>query len=295
VAYLVARDSGQVEPFVNCFSASCRSLGGAYLRELARALGLAVGASKDEIVYALLANQAARPRRRREPEPLPSQATLDGAVARLHSTDGADALAYLVNERGLSVETIRAAGIGHIERPGFGPWPNVPAFVLPAFDAAGKLVTVRKRFWPDAPKSSSGKPAKMASLRGHPAALYPTVPPGRRLIVCEGELDALRLRQACLPAVTSTAGTSWSEDWTDAVRGRRVAVVYDAGSFALAQRRAAQFVAARALEAWAVDLTDSLSRGEDVSDFLDRFGIDALRRLLNMSRKWGRDARASPS
>jgi AAA domain-containing protein len=293
VAYLVARDSGQVEPFVNCFTASCRSLGGAYLRELAAALGLAVGASKDEIVYALLANQAARPRRRREPVPLPSQATLDGAVARLHSTDGADALAYLVDERGLSVETIRAAGIGYVERPGFGPWPNMPAFVLPASDAAGKLVTVRKRFWPDAPKSSSGKPAKMASLRGHPAALYPNVPPGGRLIVCEGEFDCLRLRQEQFPAVTSTAGTYWNDEWNRVVRGREVAVVYDVGSFEQARKLAASFRAAGANEAWAVDLAVfGLDTGEDVSDFLRCYEREPLRLLLNESRAWERGERA---
>ena len=107
------------------------------------------------------------------------------------------------------------------------------------------------------------------------------------LLVCEGEFDALLLRQHGFPAVTSTAGTSWSPEWNRHVRGRQVAVVYDAGAFSLeiAERRAREFVAAGACEAWAVEL--GLEKGEDATDWFVNYGrsADDLRRLIRAARR----------
>lgn len=141
--------------------------------------------------------------------------------------------------------------------------------MLPVF-RGGRLVMVRRRFWPDTPASSNGKPIKMVGPRNTPAELYPEVPPGRTLIVCEGEFDALLLRQKGLPAVTSTASTSWKPEWDVHTRDRRVAVLYDSGSLDLAERRAAELVAAGAAHAWAVDL--GLGHGEDVTDWFITYG-----------------------
>ncbi len=184
-------------------------------------------------------------------------------------------------DRGLSLEAIRRERIGYApdgtETP---PWPDWPAFVFPCR---------KKRFWPQVPERA-GKPAKCVALPGSAAALDVEPPPGRTLLVGEGEFDCALMRQHGLPAVTSTAGTSWDPAWDPYVAGRRVAVVYDAGphSFELARRRAAEFVAAGARQAWAVDLTlAGLARGEDVTDWFVTHGrtVEALRRTIRRARR----------
>lgn len=116
------------------------------------------------------------------------------------------------------------------------------------------------------------------------------------VVISEGETDTLLLNQAGIPAVTSTAGTSWKAEWDRFVAGRRVAVLYDAGalSYERAERRALALVATGAKEAWPVDLTlAGFAKGEDVGDWFATYGWDAiaLRAFINKSRKWYRDDR----
>lgn len=188
------------------------------------------------------------------------------------------ALAWL-RARGLSVETIHELQIGYAPGgTGTEPWAGHAAFVFPCN---------RKRFWPIVPTNAKGKPAKCVGLPGHSAVLWPKLPPGRLLLVCEGELDAALLRQHGLPAVTSTASTHWNAEWNQHIRGRRVAVVYDCGADSLgkARRRAEGFAAAGAVEAWAVDL--GLDHGEDVTDYLATYNRSPheLRTLINGARR----------
>ena len=291
------RDSGLPEPWFHCKGASCDERPD-FLPALGDALGLGRGAPKEAIAAALQARNGHRAAAR-EPDPLPSLAAVERAVRRLlHEPAGAAALRYLTRSRGLRRGTLARYRIGYVPSLEIGPRParGLSAIVFPWFDATGELAGVRFRPWP---RTVPGM--KYAGLAGHRLALYPDVPAGRTLVVCEGELDALRMRQELrmrkarlpVPAVTSTGGMSWEKEWNAVVVGRRVAVVYDAGSLALAQRRAAEFVAAGAVEAWAVDLLAAgLSAREDVSDYLDRYGATRLRELLNAERRASRKGAA---
>lgn len=259
--------------FVGCWSLDCD---GRHLPSLADALGLDPGADIDVIVAALR-RIGHRSCRRSAVEPW-SDDKQAGWMHRLLASEP-DALRYLLQERGLMLDAIRAEQIGYVPTgTGTPPWPDLAAFVFPCR---------KKRFWPRVPTDAKGKPVKCVALPGSASSLDVKRPPGRALIVAEGELDAVLLRQHGLPTVTSTASTSWNPEWNVHVVGRRVAVIYDAGaeSLALAERRAAEFAAAGAREAWAVDL--GLERGEDVTDWFVTYGRTAeqLRALIRRARR----------
>jgi hypothetical protein len=226
------------------------------------------------------------------PEELPTQDELRRWRATLWQLP--KAMRYLMDERGLTIATIREHGLG------YGRFHYRPAaFMLPIFNGNGELVSLKERYWPKpwvkrrqsvAPKKEIWK----RNLLNRPRQLYPigALRKGSGgLIVCEGELDALLLNQALsdIPAVTGTAGTSWNPEWDRYIAGKCVAVVYDAGpvSFNVAKRRAQEFLAAGAREAWAVDLRLAEMRdGEDITDWFMRYGRSAeeLRAFINASR-----------
>jgi hypothetical protein len=189
---------------------------------------------------------------------------------------------YLTRDRGLTLATIRQARIGYALRG------QAAAFTLPVY-AGGQLVNVRFRFWPHLFEPLNGMPTKIMGCRGHGAQLYPGVPRGRALLLGEGEFDALLARQHGLPALTSTAGTSWDVAWNPVLAGRRVAVVYDAGqsSYTVACARARQFAAGRVRAAWPVDLRlAGLADGDDLTDYFVKYGHSAgdLARLVRGAR-----------
>jgi hypothetical protein len=269
---------------IGCFKASCQTR--SYLPDLAEHLDLPRGADKDAIVAELRRRSNVRSGSQRGMlAALPSLAALDGWVSRLWSTP--DALAYLRDERGLTDKTIRAAGIGYGTSGNFfRRWIDVKAFVLPVY-RDGELVNVRRRFWPDPAINGDGEPVKVAGLR-RPAALYPGDPGKRWLLVCEGEFDALILRQHRFPAVTSTASTSWDPAWDRIVVGKKVVVMYDAGSLDKARRRAEGFEAAGARAAVPVDLSVAgMGHGEDATDWFVKYGqsADDLRDLIRDARR----------
>ncbi len=215
----------------------------------------------------------------REPDILPSGREL--VRWRLGLKDDAAARRYLRTERGLTSETVRAAGIGY----GLGlrgwAWADHPAFMLPLRDSAGAVVNVKRRFWPDPPRFD-GKAVKAWTLVGRGARLYPDVPSEGRLILCAGEMDALLTRQHGLPAVTATCGASLPDALVPALRpaGRRIAVVFDVGEEARAKAVAEKLRAAGAA-AWAVALPLP-RKGDDLTDWWMTYGCTAaeLRALI---------------
>jgi hypothetical protein len=197
----------------------------------------------------------------------------------------APALRYLIETRGLTLESIERYALGHDGA--------ADAITIPVRDEFGALVNLRRRYLaPDADPKMTGLPRRPAALFPLNALAYEP----DAFVVCEGELDAMLLNQHRITAVTSTAGTTWKPEWDRHVARRRVAVLYDAGasSYEKAERRAAGFVAAGAREAWPVDLTlAGFAKGEDVTDWFMRYRWDGatLRRFLNRTRRWYRQER----
>jgi hypothetical protein len=216
----------------------------------------------------------------REPEPLPSFATIDGAVSRLFSER--EPLNYLLHQRGLTEATICKYEIG---------WDG-SAFTFPIYDAQRELVNLIRRPWPNA---EPGR--KYISLPGRTRhnggiQLYPDMPPRPEpILLCEGLLDALLVRQYDLPqAVTSSQGVNtFLPEWLPLFIQRRVAVCFDIGAEKVMRDRVAALSAARATEAWPVELRLVLPEGKnDLSDYLNGGGTrhELLELIQRERRRW---------
>lgn len=189
--------------------------------------------------------------------------------------DDPERLDYLTSARGLGTETIGLYEIGWDGR----------AYTIPIYDETGLLVNIR-RYDPE------GEP-KMSNTPGHgsPAQLY--LRDGRfehreNVFLCEGEWDALLLRDRGLTAVTGTGGAgTFRAEWAEAFAGKAVWIVYDCDE---AGRRgaetAARAIAPHAKQVAIVDL--GLDNGQDLTDWFVTHGrtLDELRALLNAAEEW---------
>lgn len=124
-------------------------------------------------------------------------------------------LGYLTEERGLTLATIDAFQVGYDEQR--------HRYVLPVRDADGRLVNFRRYDNQSSPKM------KNAFGHGTPPRLYPEENLAfDRVVVCEGEWDALLTTQHGFPAVTGTHGAgTWRKEWSKQLEGKDVYVCYD--------------------------------------------------------------------
>ena len=262
--------------FIGSFSARCPH-GGECLRGLAEQLGCTAPELKQDPMDLLAPLRVLRDpiggmrsdhRATGGPAPLPTAAHLD--AWRQNLLDHDEALSYLRVERGLTDRSIERYELG-ITRD------SPSAFVFPVRDETGEIVNLKKRFWPRS-WIRDGKQRKFCTLRGRDACLYPLRALIRKpaaFVICEGECDALLLNQMGLPAITSTAGTTWLSEWNRHIAGRRVVVLYDADASEKARRRAAGFCRDGAAEAWNVDLTRLGFTGTtDVTDLVVLHGME---------------------
>jgi hypothetical protein len=274
--YKPGRD-GQWRWFVGCWACPSEE----YLPAVAEAVGAPGGGELRDDPTRWLGHLAHNgTRSRRPPAALPTEGDLRRWRRRLRLNR--DALDYLRDERGLNRRTISRYGIGY--GSGLSPWPEVDGFVFPVRDEAGALVNVKRRFWPDVPWSG-GRPAKSPVLPGRGCQLYPKVPPRGRLLLVEGEFDALLARQHGLPAITTTCGKTLPDELAERLAGRRVVVVYDVGAEADADRTVAKL--GRSARAVALRLP---RERDDITDWFVTYGrsANALRALVTTRRRGGR-------
>lgn len=249
---------GDPEWFVGCWTADCD---GRYLPTLAVALGLDAGSPKAQIAAAI--RRLGRPASRRD-EPLPSAQQLRWWREELWSKHGAEACEWLVRDRLVSLDVVRAAKLG---------WDRSKARVVFPMYSGSALVGAKWR------KLGSGPGIQMRSWAGEGREwpLYPA-PKGRSVLLVAGELDALAARSAGLPATSVTLGAGhWEDRWTRELRGRRVVVCFDVNETEQARQRIAALrdagISARRLDL--ASLGVDKPKG-DVTDYL-RAGGDATR------------------
>jgi len=171
-------------------------------------------------------------------------------------------LAYLHEQRGLSLATIEYYQIGYDE--------GLDKYVLPVRDGQRRIVNFR-RYLPGAP---AGMKMRNASGHGSPPRLYPSLPGRGWVLMVEGEWDALVALQHGLPACTGTHGTTWLPQWSPLMADRKVVFAFDcddAGRNAAAKYAAD--VAKHASEVRVLDL--GLEDREDVSDWFVKYGRSA--------------------
>lgn len=183
-------------------------------------------------------------------------------------------LGFLVEERGLSLDTIRGAHVG---------WDG-ERYTIPVSTPEGKVVNVRRY----APSPATDKVVSLPG-RGKPRLYAPTEPPSADapVLILEGELDCLKAVEEVGEdwwCVTSTGGASNPPPQQDlsALEGRDVVVVYDCDD---AGRKGALKVAARvegiAASVRVVDL--GLRDSEDLTDWFCTYGrdVDGFKALLS--------------
>jgi hypothetical protein len=196
---------------------------------------------------------------RREPDPLPS---LDDIREwRLMLREDAGSRRYLLRQRGLTRQIISTYALGFDGR----------AITIPILDVRTReLVNLRRRYL--GPRAGG----KYKGLAGRGATVYPNLPATGPLIVCEGEFDALVLRRHDLPSITVTSGmaTRWRDEWSWMVKGRRVAVLYDAGTRGQQQaHNRVEELRRMGADAWLVRLSNTgMQDGEDVTDWFVKYG-----------------------
>jgi 5S rRNA maturation endonuclease (ribonuclease M5) len=147
--------------------------------------------------------------------PLPTEAKIEEWRERLAAKK--TLVQEIEERRGLTAQTLRRFKLG---------WDG-ERITIPVRDAEGKLLNVR-RYKMNAGRANN----KMINWAGHGDAVLflpdSLTKAKRQIILCEGEMDALLLRQYGFPVVTGTAGAgTWLSEWTSAFVGRSVYIVFD--------------------------------------------------------------------
>lgn len=181
--------------------------------------------------------QPVKPRRQPEAQPEPPKTPDEEWQARaaiwadechqaLFEPQGERAFNYLVERRGLAVETIERFSLGYW-RGGETPFGFVRrGITIPNFDRAGTLYGVKLRH-------PEGQP-KYTGLTGSVQRMFEaaTIVPGGDVVLCEGEFDALiawqTIRDVC--GVAAFGGCSVQPNGLDLLRllvAARVVIAYD--------------------------------------------------------------------
>ncbi len=184
-------------------------------------------------------------------------------------------------QRGLLDETIDREKLGY-ERQ---------AFTIPVWSADGKLLTIRYRRDDEALGENAETRSKYWGIQGrngpllYNASALDMVSDAGFVVICEGELDALRLVQEGIPAISSTGGAAtFDSDMARQVKLAEPPVVYVAYDQDLAGRLNGVRVARLfGLRGRVVRWDESL--GKDVTDFMRRYSVDDFLKLLLAARE----------
>jgi hypothetical protein len=272
INWRLGRYSGKLEPFYLCFPCVAELDHDGY-NEALRQHGVEPWRLKKGDFRQLGPPLSRRREGRRKVDPPPSIGLVGGWHSRLQTAEHQDVLRWLTDERGLTLETIKRYRLGY----------DGEAVVFPVYDAAGSLVYVKRRYWPSPWFTNrKGKKVWKRTPDGVSAQLYPNMPRGAWLLLCEGELDALLARQHRLPAVTTTCGVQLPDELVPRFAGRDVAVAYDHGGQQAGARTAEKLRLGEA-RAWAVDL-GLPNDGDDLTDWFLTYGRTRAR-LIRLIRR----------
>jgi 5S rRNA maturation endonuclease (ribonuclease M5) len=191
----------------------------------------------------------------------------------------------LKNARGLWTKTLDVFQVG---------WDKKElAYTFPIFDSKGALVNVR---WYQI-RPPKGR-RKIWGVTGHNAPrLYPATAllkakrdPGKSIIICEGELDAIICNQYNFRAITKTNGAKvWRPGWNDLFKDLTVYVCHDMDHDGqTANRKIARSLTRSGVNVLVLKLPYAVTKdhGKDITDWwlehdADR---DAFQRLLDEAR-----------
>lgn len=161
---------------------------------------------------------------------------------------------------------------------------------IPVFDHEGSIVAVR--LWSPTDKARKVVNARLESGKTRPR-LYPIEAlRENEVILAEGELKALLLRQQGLNALSVTGGAgTWSSSWTPLFKGKVVHVVYDvdkAGRVNAAKRCRELFRYAKRVHNVLLPIDPAEYPHGDVTDFLIALNhsVEDFQRVLEEAPAW---------
>lgn len=128
----------------------------------------------------------------------------------------ASALDFLVT-RGLTEESIRRFHLGYVRHGYFGHSISIPYYLPVSKELHGfrfrRLGGQQPKY--DAPKNQRAIPWNLVDLKED------------GVFICEGEFDAMILKQMGFPAVGVPGTNSWDEAWRWLLQGSRAYVIFD--------------------------------------------------------------------
>lgn len=117
----------------------------------------------------------------------------------------------------------QSRGISEAMLRHFGIWWNGKQIVIPIKDETGK--TIFNKFRRD-PRTEEGP--KYIYEKGNSISLYNYNPNKKDYLMCEGELDVIRLATEDIYAITSTSGaSSFQEGWLESFKDKNLVVCFD--------------------------------------------------------------------
>lgn len=159
-----------------------------------------------------------RRKRRRQNRPTPSDEMIQEWTERLLGDE--DLTARFMSRRGISTQTMSNFELGWSDEDN--------AYAIPIRDADGILVNVR--LYRIEEEQGTTKIWSYGSEGMDASAIYPerVLKENDRILLCEGEWDALLANQHGVPAVTGTTGAKqWMSKWNRKFTGKDVFICYD--------------------------------------------------------------------
>lgn len=199
-------------------------------------------------------------------------ARLEDYELQLHSEAGAQHLAYLTEDRGLTPDTIRHFRLGAVIDPDPQDLFAAGRICIPHFNAAGAHV-LRFRALPgvDGPKYWQPAGSRVGIFN-----VTELITPRPTIYVCEGEIDTMTLVQCGLPAVGFPGAQSWQDHHRYLFDGYErvvIAMDHDEAGQAFGEKVAAKVPG---------PVPVLMPAGHDVNSFFQQHGRAALLRHLKV-------------
>jgi len=157
---------------------------------------------------------------------------------------------------------------------------NGKQIVIPVFDENGNLKFNKYRRDPD-----SDVGPKYKYDKGSGSFLYGIFLPmnkvSKNIIICEGELDAIRLWQEDLPAVTSTGGCgTFKDEWIPFFKNKNVVICLDYDKAGIQGAYNIQSKIPWAKIIWLK------KEGMDITDYIQKYSVEEFIVLLKSAKRY---------
>lgn len=228
---------------------------------------------------------------KKEPTEIITEAHVQGWSSSLLSND--EALDWVIENRGINSDTLSKYQIG---------WDrDKRVYTIPVRDAQDVLVCLRR--YNPSPQPGARKIWQVAGMQSrslYPIAAIDTAREGSgRIIVCEGEWDALRTLQEGYPAVTRTGSADvWLDSWSPLFKGLDTYVCHDCDEKGeIANRKVARAVFPYARKTLKIKLpfVYSPKHGEDLTDYWFKYDRDDFERRMAEAPSMKKKEREDPT